>query len=137
MSQVSIKDLELTGLKNQNKNLENLSLQKEQERRAWEANSNAWEAKCQDLQTKNDKLTKQVLGQLQVQGEKHIIWDAIIEEANKFRPYLDYILDKELVIQSSRQDLAVAREKMNKKPVECAKNAIDFLNSLLEDDLRK
>ena len=54
------------------------------------------------LQTKNDKLMKQVTRQLQVQGEKHIIWDAIIEEADKFRPYLDYILDKELVIHSFR-----------------------------------
>ena len=33
MSQVSIKDLELTVLKNQKKTLENLSLQREKERR--------------------------------------------------------------------------------------------------------
>ena len=78
MSQVSIKDLELTGLKNQNKTLENLSLQTEKETRTWEANSNAWEAKCQELQKKNDKLMKSVTTQLQVQGEKHIIWDSII-----------------------------------------------------------
>ena len=51
---------------------------------------------------KNDKLTKQATGQLQDQGEKHLIWDAIIEEDNMFRPYLDYILDKYLVIYSSR-----------------------------------
>ena len=82
-------------------------------------------------------MTKQVLGQLQVQGTKHIIWDAIIEEANKFRPYLDYVLDKELEIHSSRQALTAAKEKLNKKPVECAKNAIDFLNNLSEDDLKK
>ena len=41
MSQVSLKDLELTGLKNQNKTLENLELQREQEKRTWEANSQA------------------------------------------------------------------------------------------------
>ena len=41
------------------------------------------------------------------------------------------------MIHSSRQVLTVAREKLNKKPVECAKNAIDFLNSLSEDDLNK
>ena len=78
-----------------------------------------------------------MLGQLQVQREKHIIWESIIEEGNKFRPYLDYILDKELVIYSSRQALIVAREKLNKKPVDCAKNAIDFLKSLSEDELKK
>ena len=69
-------------------------------------------------------------GQLQVQGSKHIIWDAIIEEVDKFRPYLDYILDKELAIHSSRQVLTVAIEKLNKKPVDCVKNAINFMNSL-------
>ena len=41
---------------------------------------------------------KKVIGQLLVHGEKHIIWDSIIEEAIKFRPYLDYVLDKEVVI---------------------------------------
>ena len=105
-------------------------MQREQERKAWEAKSQAWEAKCQELKTKNDKLTKQVTGQLQVQGEKHIILDSIIEEVDKFRPYLDYILDKELMIHASRQVLTVAREKLNKKEVDYAKNAIDFLNSL-------
>ena len=82
-------------------------------------------------------MTKQVPNQLQFQGKKHIIWDTIIEEENKCRPYLDYILDKELVIYSSRHALTVARENMNKKPFDCAKNAINFLNSLSEDDLKK
>ena len=61
--------LYLTGLKNQNKNLENLALQREQERKTWEAKSQAWKAKCQELQTKNDKLMKQVTSQFLVQGE--------------------------------------------------------------------
>ena len=80
---------------------------------------------------------EEVASQLQVQGEKHIIWDAIIEEANKIWPYLNYILDKELVIHSSKQVLTVAREKLNKKPIDCAKNSINFLNSLSKDDLKK
>ena len=66
--------------------MENLALQREQERKTWEAKIQAWEAKCRELQNKNDKLTKQVIGWLLVQGGKHIILDAIIEEANKFRP---------------------------------------------------
>ena len=78
MSQVSLKYLQLTSLKNQNKNIENLALQREQERKIWEAKSQSWEAKCQELQTKNDKLMKQVTGQAVVQGAKHLIWDAII-----------------------------------------------------------
>ena len=54
MSQVSHKYLQLNGFKNQNENLENLALQREQERKTWEA-------KCEELQRKNDKLMKQVI----------------------------------------------------------------------------
>ena len=75
-----------------------MALQREQERKTWESKSQAWEAKCQELQTKNDKLMKQVTVQASLQGAKHIIWDTIIAEADNFRPYLDYILDKEVVI---------------------------------------
>ena len=75
-----------------------MALQRKQERKTWDAKSQAWEAKFQELQNKNDKLIKQVIGQLQVHGSKDIIWDAIIEEASKFTPYPDYVLDKEVVI---------------------------------------
>ena len=46
MSQVILKELQLTGLKNKNKNLEILALKKEQERKDSES-------KCQELQTNN------------------------------------------------------------------------------------
>ena len=129
MSQVSLKYLELDGLKNQNKNMENLVMKSEQERKTWEAKSQDWESKlCKELQNQNDKLMKQVRGQESVQGEKHIIWDAIIAEADKFRPYLDYMLDKEVVIHSSMKIMVVSREKLNKNIVEDANNSIKFLN---------
>ena len=89
-------------MKKQNKTLENLALQREKEKKTWETKYKAWEGKCRELKTKNDRLMKQVTGQPQVQGAKKIIWDAIIEEADKFRPYLDYILDKEMAGYSSR-----------------------------------
>ena len=79
----------------------------------------------------------QVTCKLQVQVEKHIIWDSIIEKEDKFRPYLGYILDKEVVIHSSRKVLTIARQNLNKRLVDCAKNAIDFLNSIWEDNLKK
>ena len=50
---------------------------------------------------------------------------------------MDYVLDKELVIYSSKQALEVAREKLNQKPFDYAKQALDFLNNLSEDDLKK
>ena len=57
---------------------------------------------------------KHVTCQSSMQGGKHIIWDVIIAEAGKFRPYLDYVLDKEVVIQSSRKIMTSAGEKLNK-----------------------
>ena len=51
MSQVSLGDLEMTGLKNQNKNLENFSLKIEEERKTWER-------KCKYLTDKNDNILK-------------------------------------------------------------------------------
>ena len=53
MSQVCLRDLEIVGLKNQNKNLENATLKKEEERKALKN-------KCKDLLDKNDKLMKQL-----------------------------------------------------------------------------
>ena len=66
MSQVSLRDLEIVGLKNQNKNLENAALKKEEERKDMEN-------KYKDLLDKNDKLVKQLTRQFIVQGAKHII----------------------------------------------------------------
>ena len=51
MSQVSLRDLEIIGLKNQNKNLESATLKKEEERKAIEN-------KCKYLLDKNDKMMK-------------------------------------------------------------------------------
>ena len=53
-------------------------------------------------------------------GAKHIIWDFIILEATKLRPYLDYILDKERVLQAAKQSVTIVKEKLNKKPVDYA-----------------
>ena len=102
MSRVSLRDLEIVGLKKQNKNLENLSLKREEERKYWEN-------KCKYFSDKNDKLMKQVTRQLPVQGAKHIIWDVIIVEVAKLRPYLDYILDKEIVVQYARKSVAAVK----------------------------
>ena len=79
MSQVSLRNLEIIGLKKQNKNLDNLALKREEERKTWES-------KCKYLLDKNDKLMKQVTGQLPTWGSKHIIWDVLIVEENKLRP---------------------------------------------------
>ena len=77
---------------------------------------------------------KHVTCQSSMQGGKHIIWDAIIREAGKLIPYLDYMLDKEAMIQSSMKIMTIVMEKLNKKPIDYANNAIEFFNGMTEDD---
>ena len=59
MPEVSLKDLETVGLKNQNKNLVDANLKKEEERKALEKKYN-------ELLDKNDKLVKQLIGQFPI-----------------------------------------------------------------------
>ena len=66
MSQVSLRDFKIVRLKNQNKNLENVALKKEEERKTMEN-------KYKNLPEKNDILMKKLTGKLLVQGAKHII----------------------------------------------------------------
>ena len=87
--------MEITVLKNQNKNLEDIATKREQERKTLEN-------KCKELVDKNNKLTKQVIGQSALQGDKHLIWDVLIIEVAKLMSYLDFILDKEIVRKEAR-----------------------------------
>ena len=130
MSQVSLKKLEITGLKRQNKNLEDIAGKREKER-------NELEEKCKEMVEKNNKLEKQVTGQSSLQGAKHLIWDVLIAEATKLRPYLDFILDKDIVTQEDRHNFMMVKQFLNKNPIDTSNNAISFLNSLTEEEIRK
>ena len=66
MSQVILRDLEIIGLKNQNKILEDAALKKEED-------TKDIENKYKELLDKNDKLVNQLTIQVPVQGAKHII----------------------------------------------------------------
>ena len=57
-------------------------------------------------------------------------------EEIKLRPYLDYVLDKEVVIHSSRQIVTTTRERLNKKPINYDNNSINILKGLTEDELK-
>ena len=129
MYQVSLRNLDIVGLKNQNKILEDAALKKEEERKAIEN-------KYKELLDKNDKLVKQLSGQLHIQGEKHIIWDMIITEAGKLRPSMNYILDKEIVIHAAKQSCSAVKEVLNNKLIDTSNNIVSFLNGLLDDDLK-
>ena len=77
------------------------------------------------------------LGNQPSRGKRKNIWDSLISEATKLRPYLDYILEKERVIQEIKHSVTTVKEKLNKKLVDYAKNAIEFLNGLIEEEIRK
>ena len=130
MSQISLKELEITGLKNQNKNLEDIDGKRELERKKLED-------KCKELVDKNNKLKKQVTRQSSLQGEKHLIWDVLIAEETKLNPYLDFILGKDSVTQDSRKNVLMVKHVLNKNPIDTTNNAIKFLNSLIEEEIKK
>ena len=130
MSWVSLKYLEITSLKNQNKNLEDIDGKREKERKTLEN-------KCKELVEKNNKLEKHVTGRTSLQGDKHLIWDVLITEAAKLMPYLDFILDKEIDRQAARQNVLIVKKVLNKKYIDTTDNAINFLNSLTEEKIRK
>ena len=86
---------------------------------------------------KNNKLEKQVSGQSTLQGAKHLIWDMLITQVVNLEPYLDFILEKEIVTQAARQNVLMVKQVLNKNPIDTTHNAISFLNSLTEEEIRK
>ena len=59
--------------------------------------------------------------------------DVLIAEAAKLRPYLDFILDKEIFRQEARNNFMMVKQVLNKKPIDTTNNAISFLNNLTEE----
>jgi hypothetical protein len=49
----------------------------------------------QDLQERVNKMKTRLKGKTLLQGDKHVIWDAIAAGAAKFRVYLNFINDKD------------------------------------------
>ena len=45
-------------------------------------------------------------------------------------------MEKENAIQEAKHIVKAVRERMNKKPIDYARNAIDFLNGLKEEELK-
>ena len=72
-----------------------------------------------------------------LQGTRHMIWDNIILEANKFIPYLDYIADHEDALKVAKQKILIVKQELNNKPMEVAQNAINFLSTLSKDQFRR
>ena len=74
-----------------------------------------------------------MVGKLALQGARHLIWDQIIIEANKFWPYLDFIEDQESAMVEAKKKVLTVLGEIQKRPLVTAKNAITFLSSLSND----
>ena len=71
-----------------------------------------------------------MVDKLALQGTKHLIWDQIIMEANKFQPYLDIIEDHEIAMKEAKKQAQIVSVEVNKRPLVTMENAITFLSSL-------
>ena len=72
-----------------------------------------------------------------MQEGRHLIWDMTIIEVTKMRPYLNFIKDKETVINIARQIWEVMKENLYKTSLETTENTINFLNTLSKEELKK
>ena len=128
MSQVSLKEVEIKELKDKNEKIK-LELAKRIEEK-----NKAWNDKSQ-LQKKFNELKERNTGKSPLHGAKHLIWDTLPVEITKFRHYLNFIDDESTLVNLSTQRLKLANETMEKKPLNTAHNAVNFLNYLTYQNL--
>jgi hypothetical protein len=81
-------------------------------------------------------LKARLKGKTLLQGDKHVIWDAIIAEATKFRVYLNFINEKDSVAITAQRRCIVVNETFAKKPSEWAQNTIDLFNFVSTTELQ-
>ena len=72
-----------------------------------------------------------------LQRSRNLIWDEIIREANNFRLYIDYIIDQESALKVAMQNILIVKQGLNKNPMQVAHNAIKFLSTLSEDQVKR
>ena len=130
MSQIGLKDTEIIKLKQQ---IEELEKERVKEERGREKAEEKW----QELAQQNAKLSQQVVGKIALQGARHLIWDQIIMEADKFRPYLDIIEDQEIAMREAKKQAQIVSVEVNKRPLETAENAITFMSSMSDGSASK
>ena len=129
MSQVSLKEVEIKGLKDENEKVK-LELAK-----SIEEKNKSWNEKNQ-LQKRFNELKERNTGKVPIQGDKHLIQDTLSIEITKFRHYLNFISDESALVNLAPQRLKLSNETMENKSSDTAHNAINFLNSLTYQDLQ-
>ena len=65
----------------------------------------------------NAKLSQQVIGKSTLQGDRHLVWDQIIAEADKFIPYIDFIADQENALTEAKKKVSIVLGEVHKRLV--------------------
>ena len=107
MSKVCLEDVEIKQLKEKNN-------QVQQENKT--------------LQEKVSKHKIKLRGQLPLQGAKHFLWDLIAIEITKFWEYVYFIEEKDALTSTTLLKFEIVNETLQKKPMNKAQNAINFLS---------
>ena len=129
MSQVQLKDIEISELQ-----LENDKLKKDSDQNSEKITK--LEEEKQSLEQKIEDLRDRLKGKIPLIGAKHLIWDSIIDLTVTFRPYLDMVEDKAALTMKALQKCAVVNETMTKRTSEIAQNAINVLNTATNEQLQ-
>ena len=66
-----------------------------------------------------------------------MIWDKIISEANRFRPYLNFISDQEDALEMDKKKGFNSKGRIFKRLVGVAQNAVNFLSILSNKQTRR
>ena len=110
MSQVSLKDVEIKELKEENEKI------KSELARIIEEKNKILNDKIQ-LQKKFNELKERSMGKSPLEGAKHLIWDTLSVEITKFRHYLNFIDDESALVNLATQRLKLENETMEKNPL--------------------
>ena len=60
------------------------------------------------------------------QGARHFIWDQIIAEENKFRPFLDVISSQENALTETKKKVSTVQGEVNKYQQRWLKMLLNF-----------
>ena len=86
-----------------------------------------FQVKRNNFRKKINKLNKKMIGKLPLQGAKHLIWDTLTIEITKFRSYLNFVNDKNAIVDLALQRCKLVNKNINKKPLETTQNVVKFL----------
>ena len=78
-----------------------------------------------------------MVDKIALQGARNLIWDQIIIEADKFRPYLDFIEDQENTLIEANKKVQVVLGEVQRRPLATAENAINFLGTFSDDSANR